>query len=60
MSVCGVCVVCGVCGVCMQPTLKTMKVAGQWAGGGFLVVVRTYFVGQLPAEVKKQLLVLFS
>jgi hypothetical protein len=57
---CVVCVLYVVCVVCMQPTLKTMKVAGQWAGGGFLVVVRTHFVGQPPAEVKKQLLVLCS
>ena len=45
--------------VCMQSTLMTVTVAGEWAGwGGFLVVVRTHFVGQPPAEVKKQLFVL--
>ncbi len=37
----------------MQSTRMKVKVAGEWAGGGFLVVVRTHFVGHSPAEVKK-------
>jgi hypothetical protein len=52
--------VCAVCVVCMQSNLMAVTVAGEWTGGGFLVVVQIRLVGHSLAEMRAAVCIVFE